>query len=358
MKPKTLVLMLVAVVCGLGASYMTSKLLAERQSAPEAETEKVAVLVAKKNLDMGLFIKNPATHFVEKTYSKGDEPRDAIVALDQLKDRQLKRALRAGDFITSADLIDANSSLLQGQLPEGHRATALRVNMESIVGGWAGLPGSRVDVISTIRRADDKTSFSQILMNNVLVLGVDTAIHRDPEGRAMPGGVAIVALKPEDVLKLTIAKEYGQLSLALRGFGDNKNVDIPKATFDNVVNNTSVGAEDPNASGADLASIGQPPMPTAIPNLGALTDVTPTPVQAEPKPRRLHTITILEGDKERKVDFALDDNDNVVRNDVVSTPVVSPPSPGEVGPPPVPARQPQEDAAKKDGKKGGNGPQD
>ena len=30
MKPKTLILMVVAVTCGLGASYMTSRLLAER----------------------------------------------------------------------------------------------------------------------------------------------------------------------------------------------------------------------------------------------------------------------------------------------------------------------------------------
>ena len=32
MKPKTMILMVVAVVCGLGASYMTSKLLADRIS--------------------------------------------------------------------------------------------------------------------------------------------------------------------------------------------------------------------------------------------------------------------------------------------------------------------------------------
>ncbi len=33
MKPKTMILMVVAVVCGLGASYMTSRLLADRSRA-------------------------------------------------------------------------------------------------------------------------------------------------------------------------------------------------------------------------------------------------------------------------------------------------------------------------------------
>ena len=32
MKPKTLILMVVAVTCGLGASYMTSRLLAKTKS--------------------------------------------------------------------------------------------------------------------------------------------------------------------------------------------------------------------------------------------------------------------------------------------------------------------------------------
>src|SRR5436305_1695536 len=40
MKPKTLILMVVAVTCGLGASYMTSRLLAERQTD---DTDKVAI---------------------------------------------------------------------------------------------------------------------------------------------------------------------------------------------------------------------------------------------------------------------------------------------------------------------------
>ncbi len=46
MKPKTMMLMVVAIGCGLAASYMTSKLLAERNNA-QTEEPKVKVLVAK-----------------------------------------------------------------------------------------------------------------------------------------------------------------------------------------------------------------------------------------------------------------------------------------------------------------------
>ena len=60
MKPKTLILMVVAVVCGLGASYMTSRLLAERDDKPadQPAMTKVKVLVAKKDLAMHTALKH------------------------------------------------------------------------------------------------------------------------------------------------------------------------------------------------------------------------------------------------------------------------------------------------------------
>src|SRR5712691_3621642 len=97
MKPKTMILMVVAITCGLGASYMTSRLLAER-ATPE-EQPKVTVLVAKKNLDMGANIKNPQEMFQEKQFVKDDEPKGAITDFNQLKGRVLKRSLRAGDWV-------------------------------------------------------------------------------------------------------------------------------------------------------------------------------------------------------------------------------------------------------------------
>src|SRR5262245_49741266 len=103
MKPKTMIVMVVAITCGLGASYMTSQLLAER-SQPAEEQEKVSVLVAKKNIDMGTLIKDPQGFFEEKQYIKGQEPSDAVTSMDQLKGRQLKRSRRTGDWVSEEDL--------------------------------------------------------------------------------------------------------------------------------------------------------------------------------------------------------------------------------------------------------------
>jgi Flp pilus assembly protein CpaB len=90
-----MILMVVAVGCGLAASYMTSQLLAERNNGQEEQQEKVKVLVAKVNLEMGLLIKDPKQYFKEKTYTKGDKPTKALTDQDyeQLKDRRLIKPL-------------------------------------------------------------------------------------------------------------------------------------------------------------------------------------------------------------------------------------------------------------------------
>src|SRR5688572_3278547 len=143
MKPKTMILMGVAITCGLGASYMTSRLLAERGGG---EQEKVAVLVAKKNLNMGDAIKVPDDWFEAKEFSRGSEPRNGIDKAESLKNRVLKRPLRAGDFVTNDDLFGADEAMagIYARVPPGYRAIGIRVNMEEIAGGFASLPLSRV----------------------------------------------------------------------------------------------------------------------------------------------------------------------------------------------------------------------
>lgn len=307
MKPKTMILMVVAVTCGLGASYMTSRLLSERGEA-EDTGEKVTVLVAKKNLDMGLLIKNPADLFEEKQFSKGDEPKNCMVEHDQLKGRSLKRPLRAGDWVMEEDLFEKGKSGMMGHLPEGHLAIGIRVNPESIAGGFASLPLSRVDIFSTVRRGDDKSSYSMRLMEDVLVLAADSNPHRDPESRAQLATVVTVALKPQDVAKVRLAENFGPLTLALRGFGEKKNGDDFKTTFQDIVMNTGEKKHDVITGPPD--PIGNPPVVTST----QPPVVTPKPIE-QPKEvakLRTHRVTVTTGAEQTFWEYTLDENDRVV----------------------------------------------
>jgi pilus assembly protein CpaB len=291
MKPKTMILMIVAVSCGLGASYMTSRLLAERGD----ETEKVAVLVAKKNLNMGDTIKVPEDMFIEKLFTKGEEPRLAIVDADKLKGHILKRSLRPGDFVTPEDLLDDKGGGIAYWLPKGHQAVGIRVNQETIAGGFASLPHSRVNIISTQRRGGDKDTKAILLLENVLVLAADTQTQRDDTGRAMPANVVTVALKPEDVLKLELAKQLGTISLTLRGFNDSAKSEV--TTFSAQQLHTGAAPGKDTVEEAD----GGPPQNVSLP----LPTPRVEPVAAK-KDAGKYFMRIIEGDQQRQVPFAID----------------------------------------------------
>jgi Flp pilus assembly protein CpaB len=79
MKPKTMILMGLAITCGLGASYMTSRLLADRQTE---EKETVEVLVAKRSLSVGERLTKPEELFEKKTILKENDTPDAIRDFD------------------------------------------------------------------------------------------------------------------------------------------------------------------------------------------------------------------------------------------------------------------------------------
>jgi pilus assembly protein CpaB len=219
MKPKTMILMGLAITCGLGASYMTSRLLAERQ-APD-EPERVKILVAKRNLSVGERLYKPEEVFEFKEISKDSEPPDAIKDFEVLKDRGMKQSRNKGEHVTAANLRNKDEQL---DIPDGHFAMGMRVNLEGSASGFATLPKSRVNIIQTVRGPDTYASYSQILLENVLVLAADLKLNSDGE-LASPAQVVTFALTGDEVLRVNLAKELGILSLALRRY-DDKSVPV------------------------------------------------------------------------------------------------------------------------------------
>ena len=219
-----MILMAVAIVCGLGASYMTSRLLADREEAPaaaEPPPERVTFLVAKVNLDHGAALKNPQEMFVEKSANKDDAPKDTVTELKVLKGKFLKRGLRKGDHITSEDLVDEKTSIL-ANLPDGYQAYGIQVDPASIAAGWASLPGSKVNILWTMRGGRQQIVVFQAPAGETCwCWRSDGQLDSEcDEGKAMPAQVVTVALKTTDTMKVKLAQLYGPLTLTLRKYGD------------------------------------------------------------------------------------------------------------------------------------------
>lgn len=319
MKPKTMVLMVVAIVCGLGASYMTTRLLAEREAAPEPEQVKVTVLVAKKPLDVGTSIKNPQELFGEKPVLRDDVLKDAISDAKVIKGKYLKRSLRKGDQVTLEDLVD-NSGLVW-QLSDGMRAVGIRVSPESIAGGFASLPGSKVDVLwsSRLTGEQDNTPFVMTLLEDVTVLAADDRARRSEDGTAMVANVVTLALTEEQSKRLTLCKDHGSLSLALRKHGDPGRVgsdnrlsikDILKASQERKTARTT--EDDPEKN----------PPTTGAPEL-KIPNVTQNPPD---KKRYFHVMTFRLGDRQWKEVIEVDEDNNVITDDIQRSAPDSPPA--------------------------------
>ncbi|MCI0379951.1 MAG: Flp pilus assembly protein CpaB, partial [Gemmataceae bacterium] len=105
-------------------------------------------------------------------------------------------------------------------VPDGYVPVTVRVNMEASAAGFASLPSSNVDVISTVRRGTDQDSYAHVLLQDAKVLKVDEGKASNNQGMAMPGHTVTLAVKPQDAVKISLAKELGPLSLAMRKFND------------------------------------------------------------------------------------------------------------------------------------------
>jgi pilus assembly protein CpaB len=213
MKSKTVILMVVAIVCGLAASYMTSRLLADRN-------ERVSILVAKQRFNAWTPIKNPEEQFEIEERLKNEVPKNAVTKFESAKDHVLIKGMDKGDPLVAENMLDKNKGGLEVVLPPGKRAVAIRTTAEAVAGGFV-LPGSRVDVIHTLKRGD-KEAESRVVLENILVRAVDqTAMKPDDRPGLVPATVTL-EVTPRQAIILASVKDHGSLTLALRPYGDDK----------------------------------------------------------------------------------------------------------------------------------------
>lgn len=160
----------------------------------------------------------------------------------------------------------------------GMRAVAVRVNDVSSVAGYV-LPGTRVDVIVTMRPAQE--SIARIVLSNVKVLStasnIDTAQARDGKAAQNPPLVTL-ELTPADAERLSLASNQGQIALALRNPLDVEKVETSGARM-----------------AALLGSAAPEPIKTVV--RGQTRMVAPPPPPPPPKPP---SVEVIAGNQRRE----------------------------------------------------------
>ena len=212
MKQKNLILVAVAVGCGLVAAVLTSQMSA---SPTVPDTQEVPV--AAKELPMGTWLKKQDldTFYVFKKFPKDSLPAAFAANKDDLADKRTARLIRAGEPFNPADLT-TNVTL---QPPAGFNMTTVAMSAQNAAAGFA-LPGSRVDVLASVSMPRSLNGGSIVfpLLVDMLVLAVDTQSTATQGGGAM-GNVGMVSLavtnEQATILKMADTRA-ARLSLVLR----------------------------------------------------------------------------------------------------------------------------------------------
>lgn len=183
------------------------------------------------------------------------EPPNAqyiVAELEDQKDKKIKqivgsvarRSFAAGEPILASKLFKRDKAgFMAGVVAKGKRAITVTVTPASAVAGFI-LPGDRVDVLlvhdkakEALRKAKPKAgkkttdadappppltvlaTTTETILRDILVLAVDQALV-SKEGNPAQGKTMTLELTPKQTEMIVTARSMGQLTLTLRGLGE------------------------------------------------------------------------------------------------------------------------------------------
>jgi pilus assembly protein CpaB len=142
---------------------------------------------------------------------------------------------------------------LSAMIRDGLKAVTIRVNDVDGVGGFV-LPGDHVDV-SLTRQIDKGNATSEVVLQNVRVLGIDQMADERLEKPAVVKAVTL-EVDTTGAQKLSLAASVGSLSLMLRKAGESENQYSRRITLSDLSGpSTPVAKERKGASGLATVAV-------------------------------------------------------------------------------------------------------
>ncbi|WP_137817312.1 Flp pilus assembly protein CpaB [Pseudomonas sp. 2FG] len=218
MSSRTLTLVALSLILGLGAAWMANNWLSARLNAsPDDNLQNV--VVATVEIPFGQMVEAQQVTLVRMP--KDTVPDDAFETTDKVVGKIATFAMLRGDILRGARLAEhLGGSTLASLIERDKRAISVRVDDVVGVGGFL-LPGNRVDVLATKKVGNNSNAQSETILEDLRVLAVDQTASTD---KTQPVVVRAVTLEmaPEQAEILVKAMTEGKLQLALRNPLDNQ----------------------------------------------------------------------------------------------------------------------------------------
>jgi pilus assembly protein CpaB len=221
---RVLLILALAILCGLAAGYAALRYLSER-SAPvtlaSSRGETVPVVLASQDLPLGRVLEDEDLRVVE--WPGGALPEGFAGSKEELVGQSLIADVRTNEAILASKLAHSG---LRGIIPliqPGMRALSIRVDQVVGVAGFV-TPQTRVDVILIMTPSGSEDPVSKVILQNVQALAAGEEIRETEDGRPVTVPVVTVLVTPEEAEKLALASHQGELRLALRNTLDLESV--------------------------------------------------------------------------------------------------------------------------------------
>ena len=219
MRPKSMVLILIALGCGLIASIGISQVM-EKNNSGDAKMSTSPIYVAVIDMSAGEELNASKIKLEEWPVDK--IPEGAVTSPEQLDGKSPVQPLYAGEPLLMAKLADRDR--IQGsaqKIKPGHRVTSINVDAASAVAGLV-MPGDHVDVMVFTRGSNPTLDKAEAVLEDVEVFAVNDQIHRnyDSEGNSIQARTVSLLVKPEQAERLMYYSQIGVMSLSLRSPDD------------------------------------------------------------------------------------------------------------------------------------------
>ena len=318
MNGKSLGMLVLAVVCGLGAMFGTTKLISRGPAKVQEEMQDVVVAVRDLKIEEG--VKPEIVKIVRM--AKSAVPAGAFSTTKDVEDRWVTIGILEGEPVIEKKLA-AKGSLpgLVSRIPAGMRAFAIEVNEQTGVSGFV-LPDHRVDIVQMEPGQNGHTE-AETVLQDVLVLASGVVLTR-PDEKSIQARTVTLAVTPDQVDVLVAAKARGALTLSLRGINDHeKPISRRQKDRDKV-------PPPPPPAPVELVVVKpiEPPAPAPLPPPPPTPPPAPVVVAPQPPPAKFLAIHRGLGNMQRiRVDVPIDPDADPASASNTSSLTAPPPSP-------------------------------
>lgn len=189
----------------------------------DAKPQMKRVIAAATTLQPGLPL--TAENLTEVNWPATLPMEGLIEKKEDVIGRVLILQVEANEPVLKHDLAPNGSYGLSAKIPSGMRATSIKTNEVMDVSGFL-FPGSRVDVLVTLRGDNTASTTTRTVLQNVQVLATGNKTEPDPNGKPENVSVVTLLVTPDESEKLALAQNQtamnqGTIHFVLRNGGDS-----------------------------------------------------------------------------------------------------------------------------------------